>query len=169
MSINIKQLSKEDMENKELFEFITSLHEEENGFRNPWYYVKNIKNFSDWLDIMIKIDKGEYIVEGEAKKHTIYWIYHNDVPVGIGKIRKLDEEEKKNLGHIGYYILPLHRGKGFATKAFMLLAEEAKGKQNIEEVIVSIHKENLASRKIAEKCGAKLKYIKDNIACKYCI
>jgi len=167
MEIYMKKISKEDQNNIELFEFITSLPEEIGGFRNPWYYSGHEKQFASWLDVIIKIDEGEYKIEGEALRHSIYWIYLGETPVGLGKTRYLTEEEKEFVGHVAYYISPQHRGKGLGTKALKLLVEKTKEDQGIEEVIISIEVENLASRRIAEKCGAELKEIVDNVACKY--
>jgi len=170
MSVYIKQLSKEDEKNQKLFDFISNLPvDDSGGFRNPWHYTEGHENFSEWIDLMLKIDKGEYIVEREAKQHSIYWIYIEQIPIGIGKIRQLTEEEKKFAGHIGYYIAPPYRGKGFATEVTKLLIAEAKQNKNIEKVIISIEPENLASRRIAEKCGAKLEKIIENVAYKYTI
>ena len=169
MSLYIKQLSKEDENNKTLFDFITSLPNEENGFRNPWYYVQSVTKFSDWINMMLKIAKGEYKVEGESLQHYIYWIYFKDAPIGIGKIREVTEEEKAYIGHIGYCISPEYRGNGFATEALRLLIKEAKEKKGISEVIISIAPEHMVSRRIAEKCGAKLRHTIENIVCKYYI
>ncbi|MCL2382618.1 MAG: GNAT family N-acetyltransferase [Oscillospiraceae bacterium] len=167
MGIYIRKLSKKDKEDKVLFDFVTSISNEDTGFTNPWEYIEEKNSFNEWIDIMLKSSKGEYKAKCEVKKYSLYWIYSEDIPVGVGKVREPDEEEIKHYGHIGYYIDSKYRGKGYATEAVRLLVEEAKKTQKIEEVMIFIRIGNLSSRRVVEKCGGELREIVDDKACKY--
>ena len=87
---------------------------------------------------------------------TIFWLYDDEQPVGVGKIRHaLNDNSRKIGGNIGYAIDPMFRGKGYATHLLSLLVIKARA-MNISELLLSVEKYNPASKRVIEKCGGKL-------------
>ena len=89
---------------------------------------------------------------------TIYIIFDNDVPVGFGKFRPfLNTATIKNrAGHFAYMISPKHRGKGYATQFVSFIKREAE-KLGLSEIEGTALKGNLASCRVMEKNGGKVK------------
>lgn len=90
----------------------------------------------------------------------------NDGPFVYAFIRNTDN---KYLGHvqlinikegweIGYHIAKPYTGKGYATDALSLFLSYVKHNTNINEVYGVVLKENIASRRVLEKCGFKVIY-----------
>lgn len=57
-------------------------------------------------------------------------------------------------GHIGYSVRPSARSMGVATAALRLGLEEA-GRLGIDPVLLTVKEENLASRRVIERCGGR--------------
>mgnify|MGYP001156521261 FL=1 len=68
---------------------------------------------------------------------------------------------------VGYRILPQYWGKGFATEAAMAALDYGFNKLDLSEIIGMVHEENVASRKVLEKCGLKFieKFMWEDICC----
>ena len=68
---------------------------------------------------------------------------------------------------MGYRILPQYWGKGFATEAAMAALDYGFNKLDLSEIIGMVHEENVASRKVLEKCGLKFieKFMWEDICC----
>jgi ribosomal-protein-alanine N-acetyltransferase len=54
---------------------------------------------------------------------------------------------------IGYWLAPAARGRGLATRAVRLLAGWAFSELDIARLGLHVHPDNLASRRLAERCG----------------
>lgn len=75
--------------------------------------------------------------------------------VGLFKIRHfLNDFLRKGSGHIGYFILPQYRNKGYATQGLKLAIEKCKKIILEDEIYLSVYKNNEASLKVQLKCGA---------------
>ncbi|MBR5329569.1 MAG: GNAT family N-acetyltransferase [Firmicutes bacterium] len=55
-------------------------------------------------------------------------------------------------GHIGYAVCPSERSKGYGTTILELALEQSHG-LGLDRVMLSCKKNNIASRRIIEKCG----------------
>ena len=67
----------------------------------------------------------------------------------VGAIEVRLEKE----GSIGYWIAPANRGRGFATRALVLLSRWAVSEGGVERLKLTTHPENLASQRVAVRAG----------------
>lgn len=126
----------------------------ENSYTNPTYEM-TFDEFQRWLLQQEQWDKGEMLPEGYVPQ-SIYWLYDGDNPVGMGKIRhELTDASRKNGGNIGYAISHLYRGKGYGCLLLNLLLKEARD-IGVNEIILTIDKNNEASKRVCEKNGGVL-------------
>jgi ribosomal-protein-alanine N-acetyltransferase len=105
--------------------------------------------------------------EEEAKeiiKHIIDSYDSKDGPFIYAIIRKSD---RANIGYvqlvkidegweIGYHIAKAYTGNGYASEAVNLYVEYLKKNTNIKEIYGVALADNLASRRVLEKCGFNL-------------
>ena len=150
--IQLKKLSRNDGRN--VFEMLKGIGKIENSYTNPTYEM-TFSEFQRWLLQQEQWDKGEMLPEGYVAQ-SIYWLYDDGHPVGMGKIRhRLTENSRRNGGNIGYAISRSYRGKGYGCVFLKLLLEEAR-KMDINEIILTVDRNNDASRRVCEKNGGVL-------------
>lgn len=150
--MQLKKLSRTD--GKDVFEMLKGIEKVENSYTNPTYEM-TFSEFQKWLLQQEKWDKGEMLPEGYVAQ-SIYWLYDGGNPVGMGKIRhELTENSRKNGGNIGYAVSRAYRGKGYGNFLLRLLLEEAR-KLDVKDIILTIDKNNDASRRVCEKNGGVL-------------
>jgi len=70
---------------------------------------------------------------------------------GQGRVTRLDRES--GYGEIGYWVAAEARGRGVATRAVRLLTDWARRELGLERIEILPHKDNLASRRVAENAG----------------
>ena len=86
----------------------------ENDFTND---VKDMpyEEFPEWCKLQYEYANGRLLPDGYVPQ-SIYWLYIDGEPVGIGKIRwKLTETSREAGGNIGYAISRQYRGHGYGT------------------------------------------------------
>ncbi len=150
--ITLHRLSQDD--GRDIFEMLKGIHEIENSFTNPTYRM-TFSEFQEWLYEQKHWDKGELLPKGYVAQ-SIFWLYDDTTPVGMGKIRhELTERSRKNGGNIGYAISRPFRGKGYGSALLELLLKEARS-IGVNEVILTIDRGNEASRIVCEKNGGIL-------------
>lgn len=84
----------------------------ENDFTND---VKDMpyEEFPEWCKLQYEYANGRLLPAGYVPQ-SIYWLYIDGEPVGIGKIRwKLTETSREAGGNIGYAISRQYRGHGY--------------------------------------------------------
>ncbi len=144
---------------KEIYEFLQKIPKEENGFMNGAYGI-SYEEYLQWLKKSKRIAE-EIGLEEWMVPQSIYWLYVEGKPVGMGKLRhRLTEKLLEEGGHGGYGIIPEERGKGYGTALFKLLLEEAK-KLSIKEFLVTVNNENTPSIKVALRNGGKIEKVND--------
>jgi len=137
-----------------------------NGFVNSLNSI-NMEEFSSKVRRNYEIARSINLPD-EYVPQTIYWLYHNDKPVGYGKLRHCLNEKLLELGgHIGYVIRPSERGKGYGKQMLAGLIKKAQ-EMNISRVLLTCDESNLASRRIIECNHGELSSIADG-KCKYWI
>lgn len=143
-----------DNDGEDIFQMLQTIGEDENAFTNP---VKGMsyEAFKEWLVQQNHWSKGEDLPQGYVGQ-TIFWLYDNDTPIGLGKIRHaLTEQSRQIGGNIGYAISNKYRGKGYGTILLKMLLEKAL-EMNVKEKLLTVEKVNPASKRVIEKNGGKL-------------
>ena len=78
-------------------------------------------------------------------------VAHDDRVLGSFSLMELDR--KPGCGEIGYWVTAEARGRGIATRAVHLLAGWARDELGLTRIEILPHKDNPASRRVAEKAG----------------
>lgn len=111
-----------------------------NAYRDGESFDNMIKRLKDR-------SKGKNIVSRDVPS-SMKWIIENDEVVGTIDLRHLlNKNYFERLGHIAYYIHPLKRNNGYATKA-LKLAQKWYKKRNINRVLITCYSDNEASKKV---------------------
>lgn len=150
MSTELRKLSLEDGEN--VYWMMQQLPADENGFSNP-IFGKDYEEYKSWLASNIKSSQMTQVVDGWKVPQTTYWLYENNKPVGIGRIRHfLTEKLLEEGGNISYAIEPSARGRGLGKQLLSLLLTECR-EMGMGKVLITINKDNLASQKVIHANG----------------
>lgn len=147
MNYELKQLSTDD--GNDIYEMLNEIPKDENGFING-ASGKSFEEYRSWLIRSDEIYKGIGLQEGWVKQ-SIFWLYIDGRPVGIGKLRhSLVDHLYKEGGNAGYSIRPSERGRGYGNLLMKLLVDEAR-KLNIDRILLTIRNYNERSIKVALK------------------
>lgn len=145
----MKLISPSKKYKKSFIEGLREFHAEGNELN---YDTENIdKDFSTFVEEVHERLRGS----GDDTKvpDSLLWLVHRGEFIGRVSIRhKLNKKLEEYGGHIGYYIRPSKRKKGYGSKALELALEHAR-KLGIDKVLVTCDEDNLASQKIIKKYG----------------
>ena len=148
----LRKLSEND--GQQIYDMLQGIKNNDNGFHND---VKDMpyEQFTDWLSKNAGYSNGVGLPDWMVPE-THYWLFDDDIPVGYGRFRHyLNENLRKDGGHIGYAISFPYRGKGYGNEILRLLLIEA-GEMGIQEVHVGANKDNERSNKIICANGGRL-------------
>ena len=153
--IYLKKANLEDA--KKEYELAQKNPANENDYENKAYGVSYDDFVSEVIPRWLDRDKGVHLEEGHVPD-TYYFLWVDDVPVGIFKLRHyLNDWLRDNAGHVGYGIAKEYRGHGYATEGLKLIMEEARKLPiDTDELYLSVLKDNPASLKVQLKNGAKV-------------
>lgn len=153
--IYLKKANLEDA--KKEYELTQKIPASESDFENKAYGVSYDEFVSKIIPRWLDCDKGVNLKEGYVPD-TYYFLWVDDVPVGIFKLRHyLNDWLRDNAGHVGYGIAKEYRGHGYATEGLKLIIEEARKLPiDTDELYLSVLKDNPASLKVQLKNGAKV-------------
>ena len=162
MTFKLRKLSVKDGE--DVYNMLQDIDNNENGFINHCRGM-DYEHFGNWLMSSAEKDKGIGL-ESWMVAQTIYWLYVDNTPVGIAKLRHgLTRALEIEGGHLGYAIAYPHRNRGYCTKLIGLILPEA-AKMGIDQVLVTAKNSNQPSIKaalnnggIVEKCENGRHYI----------
>lgn len=164
MKVQLKELTLSD--GKDIYDMIQSAGQGENGFLNTGYGL-NYEMFQHYLEGNYDMSRGIRL-RFEYVPQTMFWLYIDDKPVGIGKLRHyLNASLLVVGGHIGYTIIPSERGKGYGNIILAELLKKAK-ERRIDKALLTCNLNNTASRKVIEKNGGVLENIVEG-KCRYWI
>ena len=152
MTLTLRRLELADSE--DVYRMLQEIPPEEHGFQNNANGL-DADGFRAWLARCDEIRRGVGL-EDWMVRQTVYWLYADGEPVGIGKLRhRLNDALREVGGHIGYAIRPSMRGRGYGKR---LLAEllRAAGALGIERALVTISVRNEPSIRVAAGCGGEL-------------
>ncbi|HEY7598783.1 MAG TPA: GNAT family N-acetyltransferase [Candidatus Limnocylindrales bacterium] len=71
----------------------------------------------------------------------------------LGSFGLMELDHEPGYGEIGYWVVAEARGRGVATRALRMLADWARDELRLTTIEVLPHKDNLPSRRVAEKAG----------------
>ncbi len=119
------------------------------------------QTFEQFIQKRLDYAKGVNLAEGHVPS-TELWLIDEGGFIGWVSIRhRLNEQLSKIGGHIGYWIRPSKRNKGYGTTILKLALGEAK-KLGIEKALVTCDENNTGSRKIIEANGGVLESVPDS-------
>jgi predicted acetyltransferase len=119
------------------------------------------QTFEEFVQNKIDQSRGINLPEGFVPS-TEFWLIDNDEFIGRTNIRHyLNDWLLQIGGHIGYWIRPSRRGKGYGTKILELGLQEAK-KLGLANVLVTCDITNQPSGKVIETNGGVLENIVPN-------
>ena len=138
----------------DVFNMLKGIKPIENSYTNPTFDM-TFNQFQEWLIQQEQWEHGLMLPEGYVPQ-TVYWLFDDEIPVGVGKIRhSLTPASRITGGNIGYAVCSPYRGKGYGKILLKLLLEESK-KKGIEEILVTIDKGNYPSRNVCLENGGQL-------------
>lgn len=136
------------------YRMLQLIESEDHRFNNP---VRNhsYADYQNWLQkcrLESQPDFGNEVIVPQ----TTFWLLADNHPVGIGRIRhRLTDRLKKDGGNIAYAISMNERERGYGSKLLGLLLEEAV-KMGLTSVLITVHRDNIASQKVVLKNGGRL-------------
>jgi RimJ/RimL family protein N-acetyltransferase len=74
----------------------------------------------------------------------------------LGSLSVMEIDREAGYGEIGYWVAAEARGRGVATRAVRLLTEWAQRELGLQRLELLPHKDNVASRRVAEKAGYRV-------------
>lgn len=132
----------------DVYEMLQEMPANENGLINKVNGM-SFEQYKNWLLEKQAENEQKGLVDGWRVPSTTFWLYVDGTPVGFGNLRHfLTDALKTAGGNIGYGIRPGYRGKGYGKELLRRLIEEAQ-KLGLERVLVTIYKDNMASRGVA--------------------
>jgi len=159
MHVALRELGLTD--SREIFDMIKEIGPGENGYQNGGHAM-DFADFPAYLARHVQFARGTDIPP-QYVPQTMYWLYVDGCPVGIGKLRHyLNDNLRIHGGHIGYTIRPTARGHGYGTLILRELLKQAKAKA-IPEVLITCTETNILSRRVLVANGCELFEIKDGL------
>lgn len=145
MKYELRQLSISD--GRDIYEMLKEIPYDENGYINS----VNGKSFDEYKLWLISDDEKSKSIglESWMVPSNTYWLYVDDYPVGVAKLRHyLTDQLREEGGNVGYAVRPGERGKGYGTILLKMVLEEAK-KLHIDKVLITVRNYNTASIQVA--------------------
>jgi predicted acetyltransferase len=111
--------------------------------------------WSQFVDRMRRQRHGNDIAPDRVRAtFLVAWV--GDRIVGRTSIRfDLNDYLAEAGGHVGYAVLPAHRRRGYATEILEQSLVVARS-EGVDDVLVTCAVDNLASRRVIERCGGEL-------------
>ncbi len=160
LEINMAELIELSLEDgKKVYDMLQDIESEENRFHNSAKGL-TFAEFKDYLIVNKRMAKGINLKEGYVPQ-TIYWLWIDDKPVGMAKLRHyLNENLREKGGHAAYAVRKSERGRGYGKLILKELTTKAK-EMDIEDLLLTVDDVNITSRKVIEANGGELEKIKD--------
>lgn len=137
-----------EMENM-MVDFVSEFKEHNEDTINGCCGLTKFNDYSEWINYIYKVE-NELIPNRISSSTFVAVDKLSNAVVGIIDIRHSLSEKYYYSGHIGYSIRPSFRGKGYGTETLRLGLEKAK-ELNIEKLLLTCEKSNIASQKVIER------------------
>jgi predicted acetyltransferase len=129
------------------------------GNHKIWQYDQAVENFEKYVQDRLDWKEGKSLPEGWIPASEFWLVREKNLILGTSSLRHKLTEHLRNIGgHIGYNIRPSQRRKGYGTLILKLTLQKAR-ELGLGRVLVTCDEDNVASIKIIEKNGGKLKNI----------
>ena len=112
----------------------------------PWPYKKQ--------DAIKWIRRSQYKLKN--KKEYTFGIILKTTNNLVGSISLMRVDYKNKSAEIGYWLGKKHRSQGFMTESVKLILNFAFNKLKLHRVSANLFEENIASKRVLEKCGFRL-------------
>jgi predicted acetyltransferase len=121
----------------------------ENGFVGTGQPVST-ETLATYLRGLVDMDQGLNLRQGWVPM-TTHWLLEGDNRiVGVSRLRHhLTPSLLEDGGHIGYYVLPEERGKGYGIALLRLTLVEAR-RLGIERALLTVDSDNTPSIRVIE-------------------
>lgn len=114
-----------------------------------------LKDLEGYVNERLDWSQGQNLPENFVPCNE-YWLLDREKIVAFSSLRhRLNGHLRSIGGHIGYYVRPTEREKGYGTEILKLTLEKAKD-LGLGRVLVTCDEDNIASVKIIEKNGGVL-------------
>ncbi len=157
--LSLKKVNFEDI--VEEYRFVSSVPAEEKSFVNEWADVSREEFREKAIAVMINYSNSSGLPEGYVPE-SMYFLWEEGHIIGWFRIRHhLCESLVNGSGHIGYYISPQYRGKGFGTKGLQLAIRKAQKIIPEDEIYLRADIDNLPSISIMLNNGGYIHHKDD--------
>lgn len=141
-------------------ELTDEMRAESDGFPAFWNALKERDDIEGYIRERANHAHGKQLPDGWVPAST-FWLVDGDEIVGEANLRhELTEHLRTVGGHVGYWIRPSMRRKGYGAHILRMILPEAK-KIGIERLLVTCDETNEASRRIIETNGGVLERARD--------
>jgi predicted acetyltransferase len=136
-----------------LVEFLSEVGIGENGFGGVPEVFNGDLSIKDYLEREVARSQGRDLPAGYVANTTYWFLDDAGRLVGMSRLRHgLNDRLLAHGGHIGYYIRPGERGRGYGTRLLALVLEEAR-KLGIPRALLTINTSNVPSWRLVEANG----------------
>ncbi|MEJ2045716.1 MAG: GNAT family protein [Reinekea sp.] len=116
-----------------------------------------LRDWLPWLDTVLSLSDCEQFVAQLIKLEKVsmrktFKICFQQRLAGIIDLREMT----RNSAVVGYWLAENQQGKGIASDALLQLINRLKAEQQINRLVLRVESANLASQKVALRCGFKL-------------
>ncbi|HEY8405555.1 MAG TPA: GNAT family N-acetyltransferase [Acholeplasma sp.] len=132
----------------------------ENGFENQYQHMTK-EAFRPHFIELLRSSKGIVNKAGYVP-NTYYFLWVDYQIVGLFKVRHyLNDSLREGSGHIGFSILPIYRGLGYAKEGLKMVIDEIKDWIVEDEIYMKCLKTNQASLQVQLAAGAYIHHEDD--------
>jgi predicted acetyltransferase len=110
-------------------------------------------SLAGYLQMQVDFTAGLNLPDGYVPQTTFWGIDDHGEVIGMLRMRhRLNDVLLRSGGHIGYYVRPEARGKGYASEMLRLALLQAR-EMGIDRVLLTAYASNEASCRVIEKNG----------------
>jgi len=136
--------------------FVRTMPENENGVVNTLCGISREEYVTCALPRILARAKGEDLQEDHVPE-TDFFLWADEEIVGQFRLRHyLNDVLRTGAGHIGYYIAPQYRGRGYATEGLRQTLILGSTIVPESEFYLRLQKDNTASLRVMEKNGGRI-------------
>lgn len=119
-----------------------------------WNFKQEPTNLTEYIARTNNESLGINLAPNKSPNST-YWLIDNNKFIGHCNLRHSLTEQNQQFGHIGYYIRPTERQKGYGTKILELAIAKLK-LLGLSDALITCDETNLGSIKVIQKNGGQL-------------